>query len=69
MNVITLKLRCKTHTQSRSQVEHMIETTLDYMQRHEDSPQLQVSVERRERKTYKDSHGERLDKRSVPQEN
>ena len=71
MNVITLKitLQAHTHTHNRSQVERMIETTLDYTQRHEDSPQLQVLVNRRDRRTYKDSHGERLDKRSVPREN
>jgi len=68
MNVITLKLRCKTHTHTRSQVERNIETTLDYTQRHGNSSQPQVLVNRRDRRTYKDSHGERLGKRSVPQE-
>jgi len=50
-------------------VERIIETTLNYTHRYQDSPRLQVSVERRESVTYKDSHGERLDESSVPQEN
>jgi len=52
-------------------VECNIETTLNYTQRCQGSPQLQVLVERRGRETYKDkdSHGERLNEGLVPQEN
>jgi len=69
MNVITLNYAATEITEVKW--DAWSKTTLNDTHRHQDSPQLQESVERRERVPYKDkdSHGERLDKRSVPQEN
>jgi len=70
MNIIILSYAAK-HIKTEVKWYAWSKTTLNYTHRHQDSPQLQVLVERREKKTYKDkdSHGERLDERSVPQEN